>query len=321
MLAGALVFTAAGAGAAQIPDSIDGVRYGVLQGRRATVHFAAVDSLVAERVIALLDGQPTLPGLPDGQPSNVRAVLARGPRAFDALTGGAVPEWRAGVAIPAQNMLVIPVGEGPSVLDAEGRTTLRHEWAHLGLHGYLGDLRVPRWFDEGYAQWASGGFDAMEAWRLRVLIALGRAPAMDSLSLRWPSQREEARSAYLLAASAVGYLLAESGERGLELFLSRWRDGRSFEDALRSTFGVTSGQLEEDWRKHVRDRYGWLFVLAHSSVFWMLLTLVLLFMVRSRRVRNREKLARLRADDLPDEPAYWRISDEGDGPGYPPEGV
>jgi len=305
----------------QVPDSLAGEPYTSLAGARATIYFARRDSLVAVRVLELIDAEPRLPGLPDSVPASVIAVLAHGPEAFDELTGGQVPEWRAGVAIPAERMLVIPVGEGPRILDAEGRRTLRHEWAHLGLHAYLGELRVPRWFDEGYAQWASGGFDASEAWRLRVLLALGRTPAMDSLSLRWPAGREQARTAYLLAASAVDYMLGPSGERGLSLFLERWRAERSFDEALVRTFGVTPGQLEEDWKQHVRHRYGWLLVLSHSGVFWGVLALLLLVMVRVRRTRNRERLARLRADEGPDSPAYWVDADADGGPGPPSAGV
>jgi len=302
---------------AQVPDSLDGVPYTSVTGRRARVLHAPGDAAVAGRVLAFLDAQPPLPGLPDTVPGGVIAVLAHTPEAFDELTGGVVPEWRAGVAIPAANMLVVPTGEGPRVLDPEGLRTLRHEWAHLGLHEWLGDLRAPRWFDEGYAQWASGGFDATEAWRLRVLLALGRAPPMDSLELRWPSDREQARTAYLLAASAISLLLEPAGERGLEIFLDRWRDSRSFDDALRSTFGVTPGQFEEDWKRHVRSRYGWLLVLSHSTVFWSFLALVLLFMVRARRVRNREKLARMRATEVPERPAFWVEAPGGTDPAPP----
>jgi len=228
-----------------------------------------------------------------------------------------VPEWRAGVALPSLNLMVIPAGEGPSVIEGEGRRTLRHEWAHLGLHGYLGDLRVPRWFDEGYAQWASAGFDAAEGWRLRVLLALDRAPSLDSLTLRWPADVERARTAYLLSASAVTYLLEAGGERALTVFLDRWRTERSFDRALTLTFGLTPGQFEEDWKRHVRDRYGWLLVLSHSSVFWLAVSLVLLLLVGVRRRRDREKLARLRATEPPDDPAFWN---EGGGPGPPPRG-
>ena len=146
-----------------VPPALDGVPYASVAGRRATVHFAPGGALVAARVRDLLDAQPRLPGLPDSIPTGVHAVLAHTPEAFDEMTGGVVPEWRAGVAIPMLGLLVMPTGEGGRVVDGEGLRTLRHEWAHLGLQQHVGDLRAPRWFNEGYAQWASGGFETSEA--------------------------------------------------------------------------------------------------------------------------------------------------------------
>lgn len=304
---------------------LDGERYREVAGSRAAVRFAPRDSLVAARVLAVLEGYPPLPGLAADVPRGVTAVLAHSPGALDELTGGRVPEWRAGVALPELALLVVPTGEGTRILDPEGRRVLRHEWAHLGLHQAVQGARVPRWFDEGYAQWASGGWDAGEAWRLRVLLALGSAPDLDSLSLSWPREREAARTAYLLAASAVTFLLGESGERGMALFVERWQAQRSFDAAMRATFGVTPAQFEEHWRRHVKSRYGWLLVASRSAVFWMLLALVLLVMVRARRGRNRERLARLRAGEVPDEPAYWiphaPPGGTGDGPEPPRPGV
>ncbi|NJD19874.1 MAG: hypothetical protein FIA95_11420, partial [Gemmatimonadetes bacterium] len=305
-LAFALCAALAGPAAATQPDTawtLDGARYAGLRGRRAVVRFTAPDSLVARRVLGVLDGQPPLPGLAPDVPGGITAVLAHTPDALDEITGGQVPEWRAGVAIPELGLLVVPTGEGPRILDPGGLRVLRHEWAHLGLHQALGGLRIPRWFDEGYAQWASGGWDASDAWRLRILLAVGGAPPLDSLSLAWPRERGSAEGAYLLAASAVSFLLEGSGERGLALLMARWREGRSFDGALRATFGVTTGQFEEDWRRHVRKRYGWLFVASRSAVFWMLLALVLLFMARTRQARNRARMARLRAGEVPDAPA------------------
>jgi hypothetical protein len=306
--------------AAQAGDTLDGAEYAERSGARARVLFAPRDSLVAARVLGLLEDQLPLPGLPDSFPAGVTAILAHTPDAFDAVTGGRVPEWRAGVAIPGQGLMVIPTGEGRRILDPEGRRVVRHEWAHLGLAQALGGLRPPRWFDEGYAQWASGGWDATEGWRLRILLALGRAPPLDSLSLAWPRDRASADAAYLLAASAVTYLLGESGARGLGVFVDRWRTERSFEVAFRRTFGVTSSQFEEDWRRHVRRQYGWLFVLSHSAVFWMVLALVLLLMVRIRQSRNREQMARLRAKEAPDLPEFWADRTNEEGPEVPPGG-
>jgi len=148
-----------------------------------------------------------------------------------------------------------------------------------------------------------------------VALALGRSPPLDSLVLGWPRDRASADLAYLLSATAVEYLVRESGERGLRLFLERWRSQGSFDAALRGVYGLTSGQFEEDWRGYVKRQYGWLFVVSHSSVFWLTLALALLVMVRIRRGRNREAMARLRAGEPPEEPAFWTgdIRKGGDG--------
>jgi branched-subunit amino acid ABC-type transport system permease component len=121
----------------------------------------------------------------------------------------------------------------------------------------------------------------------------------------------EAELAYMLAATAVEYLIRSSGERGLELFLSTWRESRSFEGALRSVYGVTQGQFEEDWQEYVKRRYGWFLLATHSLVFWLAVTLVLLLLVWIRRRRNRLAMARLRATEPPERPAYW-ADGEGD---------
>jgi hypothetical protein len=199
---------------------------------------------------------------------------------------------------------------------------IRHERAHLGLHQFLTGLQVPRWFDEGYAEWASGGWTPTEGWRLRVAFAMGNAPPLDSLVLDWPRDRASAQLAYLLSATALEYLVRESGERGLRLFLERWREQGSFNRAFRRTYGVTLGQFEEDWKKYVRRQYGWLFVLSHSVIFWLTLALALLVMVRIRRGRDREAFARLRAGEPPDEPAFWGTEEDrtNGSPKRPPEG-
>ena len=288
----------------------DAPAFSVLQRAGVTVHYSPGDSLRAERVLGLLEGFAGLPGIPPGLPSEARVYLAPSEAAFEALAGGAVPEWGAGVALPSARTIVLPLFAGDRTRGGSEARVIRHEWAHLGLHEYLEGLRVPRWFSEGYAEWASGGWNAAEGWRLRLAMAGGRTPPLDSLALDWPADRASAEIAYMLSATAVEYLVTGSGERGMALFLARWREGKSFEGALRGTFGVTSGQLEGDWNKYVRRRYGWLLVLSQSLVFWAFLGIVLAGMVVVRRRRSRLRMARLRATEPPDDPAFWLMHGE-----------
>ncbi len=284
---------------------------------RVTVHYTPGDSARAARTLSFLAGQPPLPALPPSVPDSVRVYLAPDEAAFDSLTGGRIPEWGAGVAVPGLRTIVMPAfSERGSSGWSEART-LRHEWAHLGLHQWLQGLRIPRWFDEGYAEWASGGWDAEQGWQLRVALARGALPDMDSVSLAWPRDRSQAQLAYMLAGTAFEYLIRTSGERGVELLLERWREERSFSTALRRVYGVTPGQFEEDWQEYVKDRYGWLFVLSRSAVFWLFLALALLVLFWIRRRRQRREMARLRATEPPESPAFWTWSggeDEEPGP-------
>jgi hypothetical protein len=267
---------------------------------------------LAENVLRQLREQPPLPGLPADVPASATVYLAPDEQAFRDLTGGAVPDWSAAVAMPGAGVLVIPVYASERTRGGQRAQVLRHEWAHLALHGYLEGLRIPRWFDEGYAEWASG-WDASRGWMLRLLLATGRAPPLDSLTLDWPRDAASARAAYLLSATALEYLVRESGERGLVLMLERWRGGGSFEEALRVTYGVTPAQLEGHWRRYVKSRYGWAVLLSQSLVLWGVLGALLLALFGVRRRRDRERMARLRARELPERPDWWLEVPRGEG--------
>jgi hypothetical protein len=303
VLAGLLTLAGVPDGAAwgQVPAD-------TLSRERVQVVYGPGDSLRAARILDLLDPPPVLPSLPPELPAAATVVLAPDETSFQGLTGGRTPEWGAAVALPAERIILLPAYPTRRLAPADAARVILHEWAHLGLHDYMGDLRIPRWFSEGYAEWASGGWDVEQGWRLRVAIALNRAPPLDSLELGWPRDRAAAEVAYLLAGSAVAYLARSGGPEGLGLFLQRWRDSGRFEEALRRTYGVTVGQLEEDWAKHVRQEYGWLLVITRSAIFWAFLVAVLAVMLTIRRRFNRERMARLRAVEPPDAPAWWEPS-------------
>ena len=271
------------------------------------IHYWPEQEPLALRVAERLEGTLEFPGLPADVlgDSGVQVWLARDAAAWDSLTGGAVPEWGAGVADPERGLIVLPTFDWQRTPPHTLQTTLRHELAHVALQRWLGDARTPRWFTEGYAQWAAGEWSPESAWRLRLALFSDRTPPLDSLTLEWPVAASEARVAYLLSASAVAYLVDRSGERGLRVLLERWRRSADFDQAFRSTYGLTMGQFEEDWRAHVKQRYGWTVILGQSMVFWAIAAVLLLVLLVIRRRRDRARLAQLRATEPPDAPAYW----------------
>ena len=275
-----------------------------LEGDRVTARYQGGDSLRAARAVATLDGMGPLPAL---AATSLHATLTVAPsrEVMDSLVGGRVPEWAGAVALSERMEMIVPSGRFWPGSRVEEVRVLRHEWAHLALAHEMGRLRIPRWFNEGYAEWAAGSWREDGGLKLSLALAFGSAPPLDSIALSWPRDPVPAEVAYLLSASVIHYLVESSGTGGLEAFIAVWKQGGSFDRALREVYGTTPGQLETDWRKWVGRRYGWLAVLSHSAVFWTVLVAALSAMFLYRRRYRREQMARLRAGEPPDDPNFW----------------
>jgi hypothetical protein len=56
------------------------------------------------------------------------------------------------------------------------------------------------------------------------------------------------------------------------------------------TFGMTMAQLEAEWRKDVRKRYGWLSIATNVGLIWGVALVVGFAAIIPRRIRNRRRL-------------------------------
>jgi hypothetical protein len=203
------------------------------------------------------------------------------------------PDWSGGLAFPESDRIVLPMF-APRAGGRPLATVLRHELAHVALTRHLGSS-VPRWFHEGYAQLASGSWNANNAWALRFAILQGRLESLESLSLDFARGRTSADHAYLLSFTAVEFLHRLGGPDGFARLLERWREMGDLDPALRRTYGLTLGQFERLWRRDVGRRFGWLLVLAQAAVFWTVLTILLLVLGYWKKKRTRKKLEALEA--------------------------
>jgi len=229
--------------------------------------------------------------------------------------GATTEEWVAGLARLAERRIAVRAGgEAPGRLDAL-RRTLRHELAHVALHCATGG-GAPRWLHEGYAQLASGEFEAGEAWRLRWILLRDGGDLLERLSLDFPSRAPEARVAYLLTYTAVQQLHRLSGERGLRALFDRLRAGDDMDAAMRHTYGLTLDRFEERWREDVADRYGWLYLLSRATVFWVFLTVALLALGWRRWRYERRRLEEMKREERMEEAraerAGWPVGGDVD---------
>jgi hypothetical protein len=238
------------------------------------------------------------PGLGRRVPGPLRLILVPDARRLDSLTSGRAPHWGAAIALPDSRTIL---------LRADGEDlfrTLRHELAHLALHQAV-SVRVPLWFDEGYAGWAAGEWDRLGSLELNLSVVRGAIPDFESLDGALRGSASTADAAYALAVSAVAELARRNPSGTLDPLLSRLEAGTDFGVAVRATTGLPLGRFEEEWQRATRRRYSvgtWLI----AGGGWLVLALIL---VGLRRVRRRADRVRRAALDV-----GWDVEPE-DAPG------
>ncbi len=234
----------------------------------------------------LADSPAEWPGLGRRDPGRVRLILAPDEERFSRLRRGSVPSWGVGLAFPSSRTIILRAD------DAAVRRTLVHELGHLALHGAV-SARLPLWFDEGWASWAAGEFDRLDALSLNFAVIGGRVPDLRQLDAALRGSSLEANTAYALAASAVLELARRNPTGTLEPLFNLLAEGKSFEEAVTATTGFTVDRFDEVWRKSVKRRYGVVTWLAATGL-WLILGLIV---VAAYWVRRRRDLPRKAALD------------------------
>lgn len=235
---------------------------------------------MAASLADIADHESDWPGLGRRAAGPIRLILVPDQARYDRLTGGRAPSWGAGLALPGSRTILIRADQGDLT------TTLRHELAHIVLHDAV-RVRIPRWFDEGYAAFAAGEWDRLAALSLNLSVARG-VPELDDLNGALRGGIASAGPAYALAMSAVARLAERNPGHTLTPLLDRLRRGVEFADAVRETTGLNLGQFDQDWAGTIRRRYGLVSWMAAGGLWAVIATLVIaLGSVRRRADRPR----------------------------------
>jgi hypothetical protein len=203
---------------------------------------------LATRLAARASETAEWPGLGRRAPGPLRLIVVANGRVLDSLTQGRAPSWGAAVALPGARLILLRA-------DAEDiYGTLRHELAHLALHQAV-QVRVPLWFDEGYAGWAAGEWGRLGGLELNLAVVRGAIPDLRTLDGALRGSATTADAAYALAVSAVAEVARRNPTRSIAPILGRLMGGHDFEQSVLETTGLTLSQFEHEWQRDLRRRY------------------------------------------------------------------
>jgi hypothetical protein len=212
-------------------------------------------------------------------------------------------------AIPEKQVIVIDhtrMDEHPFTLEI----TLKHELCHLLLHRRMENTDMPKWLDEGIAQWISEGIPELVTTpresQLTSAALSGSLLSLESISRSFPQDEGRLALAYEESRSMVEYIIKNYGRNGVLNILEALRKGASLNDAVQVSLMATLPDLEKAWQKEQLGLTALLAYLAvHLYTILFVLAAVLTFWAWVR--------ARLRKRRMKDEPE--------DTDGQPPTGV
>lgn len=228
-------------------------------------------------------------GIGNAPESQTTIVLVKSKEGFVRLSGS---EQISAYAVGARGLIVLDyhrVLTRPFTLAG----TLKHEAAHLAIHNHVRGP-IPRWLNEGIAQWVSGAEAEIElspmGRALDKAALTGHIIPMRKLEGDFPSDRAGMQLAYEQSASMVSYISNKYGDESMGRILDWLRMGMDIDSAIRSTTGQGYDEVERAWADWVRSRVNWMNYILGNFMEVLLILAALLsvigYAIIHYRIRN-----------------------------------
>jgi hypothetical protein len=279
---------------------------------------------------------PDLQGLTAPGYVEIRLVHDASDMSRAAPRGAAVPPWAAGVAFPADGVVVVAEWRGGNRLDVTG--TIDHELAHLALGAALGD-RAPRWLHEGFAYLHSTDWSWDREQTLAGMAWFGSVIPLEQLEIGFPAEELPASRAYAESYDFVTFLskrgrFQEADDNGdrfpFRQFLAEVARTGDLDLAAIHAYGRPLHDLFDEWRGELKQRYLFMPLGLLLLSIWLLAVLLLVLAWRRRRRQYRSRLAeweaieraaRLRDEAEAPPPRFVDVVPIWAGPGWAPPGA
>ena len=191
-------------------------------------------------------------------------------------------------------------------------TTLKHELCHLMLHRRIAASHLPRWLDEGVAQWYSDGFSelltAAGGEALRRAVLSDSIPSFDDVNWYFSQDQPSVILAYEASRSIVDYMIRQHGVEGLQRLLGALGEGAPLEAAFRAALGSSPGEFEAQWRNTLAKTDAWWVVGSVHFYEILFFTAAIITCIAFARLIVKKK--RYADEEDPDEPEETAGEDE-----------
>jgi hypothetical protein len=161
-------------------------------------------------------------------------------------------EWVGGIAFPSLNEAFI-------VADSTADTTLiremPHELTHLVFHQRIArGISAPAWLDEGLAVYNQLYHEPEMTFRLKEALTTHTLLALQTLSIAFPANADQAYLAYAQSWNLVDYMYTTFGQNKMHALVQNMNNPQfDIAEDVQQALGVDVLHLENSWRVHLNQ--------------------------------------------------------------------
>jgi hypothetical protein len=161
------------------------------------------------------------------------------------------PEWVGGQAFPPLSLVLAAIAPGDTAGD-EIKRIVPHELSHLLLYQATRNPynTPPAWMDEGLAVHNQEVQDPSEERAVRDAAGRGTLIPLKALSGAFGADAEVATLSYGESRSVMEFVLGDKryGPARFARTVAAFKDGVTYDDALKAGLGITVDELDRQWR-------------------------------------------------------------------------
>lgn len=202
----------------------------------------------------------------------------------------APPSYAVGVTYPSAKLVLVSLIAPRTFEGTDLAEVLKHELVHVAIDEALEGHRVPRWFNEGVAIYASGENAGARVRALADASMTGSLIPIAQLDRNF-GEDGEVSTAYAQSADFVRFLLRAEDQERFRSLIARVRGGATFERALEDAYATRLNKLEYQWREQVGRHYAYYPAILASSLVWVLVIGALGLAYYRKRRRSDQILA------------------------------
>jgi hypothetical protein len=241
-------------------------------------------------------------------PEKTEIRLAPTLEAFrEAQPGGVwVPLWAAGVAYPAENVIVLRSPRAVKGGWIDPVNVFAHEFSHIALGRALAGVRVPVWLNEGLAIYEAREWTFSRLSVLTTAALTDRLIPLSVLALSFPAEAGPAELAYAEGFMFVSFLINKVGREAFHRLIRDYTRFGDLEGALRRGTGMSLAELEERWLFYLKLRVSWIPIITSVTTLWFVMALIFIY-----GYMRKKKLAEKRLREMQEEEAREEAWDPG----------